>query len=70
MEKGGQEMSLLIVGVIIILSVIADYFIFDHDDKRWGWLKSCSKPVRIGVISCYLVMSFIIYFALSLKYIS
>ncbi|MCY9024027.1 hypothetical protein [Priestia megaterium] len=63
-------MSLLIVGIIIILSVIADYFIFDYDNERWGWLKGCSKPVRIGIISCYLVMSFIIYFALSLKYIS
>ncbi|MGP0689657.1 hypothetical protein ACW5UC_24230 [Priestia aryabhattai] len=63
-------MSLLIVGIIIILSVVADYFIFDYDDKRWGWLKGYSKPGRIGIISCYLVISFTIYFALSLKYIS
>ena len=63
-------MSLLIVGIIIILSVVADYFIFDYDDKRWGWLKGYSKPIRIGIISCYLVISFTIYFALSLKYIS
>ncbi|MGG0593532.1 hypothetical protein ABEY80_27325 [Priestia megaterium] len=63
-------MNLLIVGAIIILTVIFDYFIFDYNDKRWGWLKSFSKPVRVGVISCYLLMSFIIYFALSLKYIS
>ncbi|CAK8583845.1 hypothetical protein BMEGG_06103 [Priestia megaterium] len=63
-------MILLIVAIIIILSVIADYFIFDYNDKRWGWLKGCSNPVRIGIISCHLVMSFIIYFALSLKYIS
>ncbi|MCL9638181.1 hypothetical protein ACQKJG_30170 [Priestia megaterium] len=63
-------MSLLIVGIIIILSVVADYFIFDYDDKRWGWLKGYSIPVRIGIISCYLVISFTIYFALSLKYIS
>ncbi|MBY0200195.1 hypothetical protein H7U05_23350 [Priestia megaterium] len=63
-------MSLLIVSIIIILYVIADYFIFDYEDKRWGWLKGCSKPVRIGVISCYLVMSFIIHFALILKYMS
>ena len=63
-------MSLLIVGIIIILSVVADYFIFDYDDKRWGWLKGYFKPVRIGIISCYLVISFTIYFALSLKYIS
>lgn len=58
-------MNLLIVGAIIILTVI-----FDYNDKRWGWLKSCSKPVRVGVISCYVVISFTIYFALSLKYIS
>ena len=63
-------MSLLIVAAIIILSVIADYFIFDYDNKRWGWLKGYSKPIRIGIISCYLVISFTIYFALSLKYIS
>ncbi|MFP7736286.1 hypothetical protein ACLHDF_23370 [Priestia aryabhattai] len=63
-------MSLLIVGIIIILSGVADYFIFDYDDKRWGWLKGYSKPARIGIISCYLVISFTIYFALSLKYIS
>ncbi|MES5266637.1 hypothetical protein, partial [Priestia megaterium] len=60
----------LIVGIIIILSVVADYFIFDYDDKRWGWLKGYSKPVRIRIISCYLVISFTISFALSLKYIS
>ena len=63
-------MSLLIVAAIIILSVIADYFIFDYDNKRWAWLKGYSKPVRIGIISCYLVISFTISFALSLKYIS
>ncbi|WP_260509293.1 hypothetical protein ACBZ92_28795 (plasmid) [Priestia aryabhattai] len=65
-----KKMNLLIVDAIIILTVIFDYFIFDYNDKRWGWLKSCSKPVRVGVISCYLLMSFIIYFALSLKNIS
>jgi hypothetical protein len=63
-------MSLLIVAAIIILSVIADYFIFDYDNKRWAWLKGYSKPVRISIISCYLIMSFIIYCALSIKYIS
>ena len=63
-------MSLLIVAAIIILSVIADYFIFDYENKRWGWLKGYSKPVRISIISCYLIMSFIIYCALSLRYIS
>ncbi|PVE71036.1 hypothetical protein [Priestia megaterium] len=62
-------MGLLMIAGIITLSVILDYFIFDYDDKHWGWLKKASKPVRRSVIGCYLLMSFVIYFGLSLPYI-
>ena len=64
-----MKMGLLIIAIIITLSVVLDYFIFDYDDKHWGWLKGCSKLVRRSIITCYLIMSFVIYFGLSLKYI-
>ena len=62
-------MSLIMIAIIITLSVLLDYFIFDYDDKHWGWLKKASKPVKRSVIGCYLLMSFVIYSALSLPYI-
>lgn len=62
-------MGLLIIVVIIILFVILDYFIFDYDDKYWGWLKKVFRLVRRSVIGCYLFMLFVIYFGLSFLYI-
>ncbi|MDG0058485.1 hypothetical protein [Priestia sp. P5] len=62
-------MVLLMIAAIIGVSVILDYFIFDYEDKHWGWLKKASKPVRRSVIGCYLLMLCVIYFGLSLPYI-
>ncbi|MCJ7989933.1 hypothetical protein MUB15_12440 [Priestia sp. OVS21] len=39
-------MGLLMITAIITLSVILDYFIFDYDDKHWGWLKKLLNPLN------------------------
>ena len=40
-------MSPIIIAIIIIAVVLADYFLFDIDRKRWGWMKSWSNLIRL-----------------------
>ncbi|MDR7242497.1 hypothetical protein [Priestia megaterium] len=60
-------MSYWLVGILILALAVNDYFIFDVQNQRWGWLKEYSKPVRITIISSVMVMTLIRYAALSFK---
>ena len=61
-------MSPIIVLLIIVLAVIADYFLFDVDKKRWGWMKNWSNLQKVLFFSGFVVSSVVIYFGLSLKF--
>ncbi|MBT2218100.1 hypothetical protein KK120_20055 [Virgibacillus dakarensis] len=62
-------MSSFIVIFIIVLAVIADFFWFDVDKKRWGWMKNWSNFKKFIFFSGFVVASVIIYFGLSLEFI-
>lgn len=36
-------MSPFLALFIILFAIVADYFWFDTDKKRWGWMKNWSK---------------------------
>lgn len=61
-------MSPFIAFLIIILAVLADYFWFDVDKKRWGWMKNWSKLNKGLFFSGFIVISILIYMGLSVKY--
>ncbi|MCP3738036.1 hypothetical protein, partial [Rossellomorea sp. BNER] len=58
-----------LVFLIIILTVIADYYWFDTDRKRWGWMKNWSNPNKVIFFSGFTIVSSLIYLALSIKYL-
>jgi len=61
-------MSPVIVLLIIVLAVIMDYFLFDVDKKRWGWMKNWSNLQKVLFFSGFAVVSGLIYVGLSLGF--
>jgi hypothetical protein len=53
-------MSPIIVLLIIVLAVIMDYFWFDVDKKRWGWMKNWSKFKKVLFFSSFGLASLVI----------
>ncbi len=33
--------------LMIFVWLIGDFLWFDHDNKRWGWTKNWSKPIKV-----------------------
>jgi|tagenome__1003787_1003787.scaffolds.fasta_scaffold17146183_1 hypothetical protein len=60
--------SPIIVLLIIVLAVIMDYFLFDVDKKRWGWMKNWSKFKKVMFFSSFIVASVVVYLGLSLEF--
>lgn len=54
---------------IIVLAILADYFWFGVDKKRWGWMKDWSKLSKGLFFSGFAVFSLLIYLGLSFKYL-
>ncbi|MFS0821854.1 hypothetical protein [Bacillus sp. 1P02SD] len=61
-------MSPLIALLIIVVALLADYFWFDVDKKRWGWMKNWSKLNKGLFLSGLTVVTVLIYVGLSIKY--
>ena len=61
-------MSPIIVLLIIVLAIIMDYFLFDVDKKRWGWMKNWSNLKKVMFFSSFIVVSVVVYLGLSLKF--
>ncbi|NRD76578.1 hypothetical protein HPT25_03615 [Bacillus sp. BRMEA1] len=61
-------MSSFLSVFIIELAVLADYFWFDVDKKRWGWLKNLSKLNKVLFFLGLTIISILIYFSLSTEY--
>lgn len=63
-------MNPLLAFVIIIGSIILDILWLDRYGKRWGWIKKWSK-LQIGLFfSGVVIVSFLTYLTLGLKYIN
>lgn len=62
-------MGLFIAFVVIIGAVLTDFFWFDVERKRWGWMKNWSKCNRILFLSGFITVFFFIYLGMALKYI-
>ncbi|MGN8644572.1 hypothetical protein ACTNEO_00620 [Gracilibacillus sp. HCP3S3_G5_1] len=63
-------MQVIIAGIIIILSIVADYFWFDVNKKRWGWRRGWSTRNKVLFFSGFIVVSAFIYFGLSKDYLN
>ena len=61
-------MSPIIIAIIIITAVLVDYFWFDIDKKRWGWMNKWSNLNKVLFFSGVFIVSALIYFGLSIKY--
>jgi len=61
-------MSSFVVIFIIVLAVIADFYWFDVDKKRWGWMKNWSNLQKVLFFSGFAVVSGLIYVGLSLGF--
>ncbi|MDR4889744.1 hypothetical protein RGU12_19815 [Fredinandcohnia sp. QZ13] len=61
-------MSPLIALLIIVVALLADYFWFDVDKKRWGWMKNWSKFHKGLFFSGFAVVTVLVYVGLSIKY--
>lgn len=62
-------MDVQVVVIIILLSVVLDYIWFDHDGKRWGWMKHWTRRQKILFISSFFIAALVIYIGLSLEYL-
>ncbi|MBN8234088.1 hypothetical protein JF544_02470 [Halobacillus kuroshimensis] len=47
--------------LIIIISVVVDYFWLDVDRKKWGWMKSWTRSKKALFISGFLLVTILIY---------
>ncbi|MGP4077647.1 hypothetical protein [Halobacillus sp. K22] len=57
--------ALLIIG----LAVVVDFFWFDVDRKRWGWMKNWTKVQRALFFTGLVSISFLVYLGISLEYL-
>ena len=62
-------MGPIIIAIIIIAALLVDYFWFDIDRKRWGWMNHWSNLNKALFFSSMLIVSAFIYFCLSIKYL-
>ncbi len=61
-------MSLFGVFLIIVLTVLVDYFLLDVNKKRWGWMKNWTNLSKGLFFTGFIIASVLIYIRLSNKY--
>lgn len=61
-------MSPIIITLLILTAVLTDYFWFDVDQKRWGWMKNWSAFNKTLFVSGTVIVSVLIYIGLSVNY--
>lgn len=55
--------------LLIILTLVIDFCWLDKDRKRWGWMKDWSNRNKALFFIGFIVVSSLIYFGLSIKYL-
>ncbi|MBD8069579.1 hypothetical protein [Bacillus sp. PS06] len=58
-------MRLIVALLVILLVVVTDYFWFDVDKKRWGWMKKWSRFSKALFAGGFVIVSVLIYVGLS-----
>ncbi|WP_416150080.1 hypothetical protein ACM26V_03520 [Salipaludibacillus sp. HK11] len=58
-------MGPILVFLIIIFTVVIDFYWLDRDRKRWGWMKSWSTRNKALFFIGFIVVSSLIYIGLS-----
>ncbi|MFE8699777.1 hypothetical protein ACFYKX_03970 [Cytobacillus sp. FJAT-54145] len=61
-------MNSFLIFLILILTVVIDYYWLDTDLKRWGWMKKRSKRNKVLFSTGFIAISGLIYLGLSIKY--
>lgn len=54
-------MTPILVIVILLITLLVDYFWLDINRKRWGWFKNSSKRTRVIIFSLLLLAIFAMY---------
>ncbi|MFE7062030.1 hypothetical protein ACFVAD_07745 [Sutcliffiella sp. NPDC057660] len=57
-----------LIFIILILTVVIDYYWLDTDRKRWGWMENWSARNKVLFFSGFIAVSSLIYLGLSYKY--
>ncbi|GEN52278.1 hypothetical protein [Halobacillus faecis] len=52
--------------IVIAIAVLLDYFWFDYDRKRWGWMKSWTRIQKGLFLASFFVAATVIYIGMSL----
>ncbi|TSB46004.1 hypothetical protein [Alkalicoccobacillus porphyridii] len=58
-----------LAGVLILMAIAVDMWVFDQDQKRWGWLKGWPKAARVSVFVGLVIIMTVFWVAVSWKYI-
>ncbi|MDZ5472350.1 hypothetical protein SM124_11385 [Bacillus sp. 31A1R] len=61
-------MNSFLIFLILILTVVIDYYWLDTDLKRWGWMKKWSNRNKVLFFTGFIAVSGLIYLGLSIKY--
>ncbi|MCC5801171.1 hypothetical protein [Rossellomorea vietnamensis] len=61
-------MEVIILLFIVALAVVVDFFWFDINGKRWGWMKSWTKLQKGIFFSCFAVVSVLVYLGLGVEF--
>ncbi|SFF66746.1 hypothetical protein SAMN05216353_1052 [Halobacillus alkaliphilus] len=58
-------MEIIVALFVIVLAVVLDFFWFDVDRKRWGWMKKWTKVQRAIFLTGLIFLTFLIYLGMS-----
>ncbi|WP_404470445.1 hypothetical protein [Sutcliffiella horikoshii] len=61
-------MNSFLIFIILIFTVVIDYYLLGTDRKRWGWMKNWSTRNKVIFFSGFIAVSSLIYLGLSYKY--
>ncbi len=61
-------MNSFLIFILLIFTVIIDYYWLDTDRKRWGWMKNWSTRNKVLFFSGFIAVSSLIYLGLIYKY--
>ena len=68
-EGGNNSMGPFLLFLLIVLTVVIDYYLFDRDRKRWGWMKKSPTKNKALFFICFFAVSGLIYIGLSIKFL-